>query len=351
MPDNDGNNFKTQMEIVVHTLAYNKIGTNILVVFVQFLAVFLASPGVAGADGFYCPVDGKTFTGGEKFCPDHGKQLVLSALVCPKDGKKFTGGEKFCSEHGLKLVAAQGKAKTSNKPADKYVDWATGMEFVGVSGGCFEMSNDNTMLDFNKKGGSSTHEVCVDSFMVGKYEVTQEQWLKLMEKNPSEFKKGGNYPVENVSWNDVQKYITKLNQKTGKNYRLPTEAEWEYACRSGGKNESYCGYKLGDPVNGFKPWTHETSNEQSSPVGKTTPNGLGIHDMSGNVWEWCSDWYLEDYYKNSPRNNPQGPSIGKSKIIRGGSWSSPLIYSSASISAADPPEEKGNMLGFRLVSP
>ena len=163
------------------------------------------------------------------------------------------------------------------------------------------------------------HEVCLDDYYIGKYEVTQGQWSKIMGNNPSNFKLGDNYPVENVSWDDIQVFLEKLSQKTGQNYRLPTEAEWEYAARSGGKQEKWAGTSNESGLEGYA-WFDKNSGNQTHLVGQKTPNGLGICDMSGNVWEWCSDWYDGDYYSKSPRNNPNGPSGGSYRVARGGSW-------------------------------
>jgi formylglycine-generating enzyme required for sulfatase activity len=147
-----------------------------------------------------------------------------------------------------------------------------------------------------------------------------------MGNNPSDFENcGDNCPVENVSWDDVQKFIRRLNKITSKNYRLPTEAEWEYAARSGGKNEKWASISNISELGEYA-WYDRNSNK-THPVGQKKPNNLGIFDMSGNVWEWVFDWYDKNYYKNSPRDNPQGPAGGKvtfahgwEHVVRGGSW-------------------------------
>ena len=149
---------------------------------------------------------------------------------------------------------------------------------------------------------------------MGRTEVTQGQWEKIMGSNPSHFKKGTNYPVEQVSWNDIQEFILKLSNQSGKSYRLPTEAEWEYAARSGGKEEKYAGGSNLDAV----AWYDGNSGNSTHPVAQKRPNGLGIYDMSGNVWEWCQDWYGEKYYGNSPHSNPTGPLSGSDRVYRGG---------------------------------
>ncbi len=164
--------------------------------------------------------------------------------------------------------------------------------------------------------------------------------------NPSYFSNcGDNCPVEQVSWNDIQDFIRILNQRTGKNYRLPTEAEWEYAARGGGKSDKYSGGNDVDSV----AWYTSNSGGKTHPVGRKKPNGLGIYDMTGNVWEWCSDWYGDGYYRSSPRDNPQGPSSGGFRVLRGGSWYDSARYSRASVRLMLNPDYRYNYVGFRLV--
>ena len=163
------------------------------------------------------------------------------------------------------------------------------------------------------------HSVRVDTFEIGKYEVTQDEWERIMGYNPSYFKKGGRYPVENVSWHHVQEFIRRLNVlagKRGKKFRLPTEAEWEFAARSGGKPQKYAGGSNLDEL----AWYYKNSGSGTHPVGQKKKNDLEIFDMSGNVWEWCQDWYDSEYYKTGPRDNPKGPESGATRVIRGGSW-------------------------------
>jgi formylglycine-generating enzyme required for sulfatase activity len=161
------------------------------------------------------------------------------------------------------------------------------------------------------------HQVTISkSFYIQSTEVTQGQWKKVMHSNPSEFKDcGDNCPVENVSWNDIQVFIRKLNSiEGGGNYRLPTEAEWEYAARSGGKDEQYSG---GDNIEDVA-WYYSNSKYRPHAVGQKKPNDLGIYDMSGNVWEWCQDGYKE--YSEGSVTDTVGPLTGSSRILRGGSY-------------------------------
>jgi len=223
-------------------------------------------------------------------------------------------------------------------------DTTTGMEFVRVPGGCFQMGD--TFGD-GYKDEKPVHEVCVSNFAIGKYEVTQGQWQAIMGNNPSNFSScGSNCPVEKVSWNDTQEFIRKLNSQSGKGYRLPTEAEWEYAARSGGKSEKYSGADTPDNVG----WYNANSGRMTHPAGEKRANGLGIYDMTGNVWEWCNDWYDENYYQGTPpRNNPQGASSGQYRVLRGGSWGDGPEDVRASRRGGGGPDNRYFISGFRLV--
>jgi sulfatase modifying factor 1 len=227
-------------------------------------------------------------------------------------------------------------------------DPVTGMEFVFIKGGCFVMGD--TFGD-GDKDEKPVHQVCVDDFYLGKYEVTQGQWEKVMGNNPSYFKNcGGNCPVEQVSWNDVQEFISRLNQRSGKRYRLPVEAEWEYAARSGGKREKWSGTSSEGELGQYA-WYGGNSGSRTHPVGEKRPNGLGLYDMSGNVWEWCADWYGENYYQGSPRNNPKGPDNGSYRVLRGGAWLNDPRLVRAAIRTWGAPASRSRYIGFRLGVP
>jgi len=249
--------------------------------------------------------------------------------------------------------AGEGETKVSISPAPLFKDPATGMEFVFVKGGCYQMgdmSGDGT--DWAGGGESNerpVHEVCVDDFYMGKYEVTGGQWKKIMGSNPSRdsgCREGDDScPVEAITWNDIQDFISRLNKKSdASKYRLPTEAEWEYAARSGGKSDRYSGGNDVDSV----AWYNANSGEKTHPVGTKLPNGLGIYDLSGNVWETTNDWFASDYYANSPRNNPTGPSSGDRRLIRGGCSTGTYLNQRTSRRGAQEPDLQ-NSDGFRLV--
>jgi formylglycine-generating enzyme required for sulfatase activity len=235
--------------------------------------------------------------------------------------------------------------KQSNNGNNNYLGGTTsGLNsdnMIYVEGGTFMMGSNEGEAD-----EKPVHSVTVNSFYISKYEVTQKEWINIMGSNPSYFK-GDNLPVERVSWNDVQEFIKKLNQKTGQKYRLPTEAEWEYAARGGNKSN---GYKYSGSNNKDEvAWYYNNSNSKTHEVGTKAPNELGIYDMTGNVWEWCSDWYDENYYKNSPSNNPKGPNSGDYRVLRGGSWSALDLGCRSVDRYWIIPGSWGNVVGFRLV--
>ena len=215
-------------------------------------------------------------------------------------------------------------------------------DMVYVEGGTFTMGATSEQGSDVKDNEKPAHSVTLSSYYIGKYEVTQKQWVEIMGSNPSLFK-GDNLPVENVSWYDVQEFLRRLNAKTGKRYRLPTEAEWEYAARGG--NRSW-GYKYsGSNDIGTVAWYDVNSTH---PVGSKSPNELGIYDMTGNVWEWCSDW--ADSYSSTAQTNPQGPATGTFRVLRGGSWYNFARFCRVSYRASDlSPDYRRNHCGFRLV--
>ena len=216
---------------------------------------------------------------------------------------------------------------------------------VYVSGGTFTMgaTSEQGSDAFNRE--KPAHSVTLSGYYIGKYEVTQELWEAVMGSNPSRFK-GDNLPVECVSWNDVQEFLRKLNAMTGKRYRLPTEAEWEFAARGGNSSR---GYKYsGSNSLGSVAWYDGNSGSRTHAVGTKSPNELGIYDMSGNVWEWCQDWYGS--YSSSSQRNPKGPNSGSYRVYRGGSWYFNARYCRVSYRNYFTPDFWNNLhLGFRLA--
>ena len=188
------------------------------------------------------------------------------------------------------------------------------------------------------------HPVVLNCFNLCKYEVTQELWEAVMGDNPSHFK-GKNLPVENVSWDDCQKFIMKLNELTGKKYRLPTEAEWEYAAR-GGSNSMHYKYSGGNYAE-YVSWCYINSMDKTHTVGMMKPNELGLYDMSGNVWEWCQDWY--GLYDKKTAYYPTGPIKAYNKVFRGGGYDNGDTYCRCSYRNGTAPQNKFKNLGLRLA--
>lgn len=231
----------------------------------------------------------------------------------------------------------------SINPAVK--DPVTGMEFISVKGGCYAMGD---IFGDGQDNEKPVHKVCVDDFYIGKYEVTQGQWKSIMGNNPSSFEGcGDNCPVEQVSWNDVQYFIKKLNQKTGKKYRLPTEAEWEYAARSGGKEEKWAGTNSRFDIKDYA-WYADGFGSSTHPVGRKKPNWLGLYDMTGNIDEWVADWYAP-YDLNALIKNPSGPKIGKYKVIRGGRCTSGPKHIRTTYRSLNTETGINTTTGFRLA--
>lgn len=208
------------------------------------------------------------------------------------------------------LLARPAIAQT---PTDKTLTNSIGMEFVLLPAGTFKMGSEDGEADERP-----VHQVKVSKpFYLGKYEVTQEQWQTIMGNNPSLFQGDPKRPVEQVSWNDVQEFIRRLNAKENvKIYRLPTEAEWEYAVRAG----TTTAYSFGDDASQLSlyGWCRDNSERQTHPVGQLRPNPWGLYDMHGNVWEWVFDWYGR--YRADATTDPQGPDSGSHRMRRGGGW-------------------------------
>lgn len=210
-------------------------------------------------------------------------------------------------------------------------------EFVEVPAGNFSMGSSNGESD-----EKPVHNVVISrSFEMGKYEVTQEQWELVMGNNPSYFKGDGRLPVEKVSWNDTQQFIRVLNRRSRKyTYRLPTEAEWEYACRAGSSGD-YAGNL--DVV----AWYSSNSGSKTHVVGGKQPNAWGLYDMHGNVYEWCSDGY--EMYLGGTVTDLSGSNSRLQRVNRGGSWHSPTYDCRAANRGYDSPDSRHDILGFRLV--
>ena len=247
--------------------------------------------------------------------------LLCALVLLPGCGSKGANDGANSPDAGRKLQSAPTKETLSlNQPA------TNAMEMVQILGGKF-MMGDKDEVD------APPHEVVVGSFFMDRRLVTQEQFQKVVGANPSRWK-GEKNPVEQLRWSDAVKFCNKRSELEGlrpcydlktlkcdfeaSGYRLPTEAEWEYACRAGTTTAYFFGdspAKLNDYA-----WFDKNSGGHPRPVGQKQPNPWGLHDMAGNVWEWCNDFYKVDYYQESPRENPKGPNEGQNKVLRGGAW-------------------------------
>lgn len=217
-------------------------------------------------------------------------------------------------------------------------------EMVFVTGGSFTMGCTFEQGSDCNTDEKPSHTVKLTGFAIAKYEVTQSLWKQVMGNNPSRFK-GDSLPVENVTWDEVQIFLQRLNAQTGKNYRLPTEAEWEYAAR-GGQQSRQTQYAGGVNLEDVA-WCNLNSENQTHPVGTKQPNELGLYDMSGNVWEWCSDYYGS--YSSENATNPKGPAKGSSRVLRGGCYASISAQERVSVRKSFYQGGKDYMTGFRLA--
>lgn len=244
-------------------------------------------------------------------------------------------------------------------------------DFVPVPAGCFQMGNGFSDAYHLEK---PVHEVCLDGYRIGKFDVTFREFSRFVRasgyiteaeknggcyvhdgiswsmnataswRNPG-FKQDDNHPVVCVTWNDAVQYAAWLSGKDKQHYRLPSEAQWEYAARGGGRIERYAG---GDDVDALA-WYADNAGGATHPVGLKMPNALGLYDMSGNVWQWTADWYSQSYYRQSPKQNPNGPVAGTKRVFRGGSWFYDARGVRASYRDFAAPDYRSSYLGFRLV--
>ncbi len=237
-----------------------------------------------------------------------------------------------------------------SKPSNLFTeDLGNGVkiEMIKLPGGEFTMGSNE--YDDEKP----PHQVKLSPFAIGKYEVTQRQWKVVMGNNPSQFNWSDDLPVENVSWEMARDFIKRLNARvSGGTWRLPTEAEWEYAARAGSRSR----YSFGDDASQLHnyAWFYDSSDygmqaKQTHPVGHLRPNGFGLYDIQGNVWEWCSDWYDAGYYKQSTGTDPQGPSAGSYRVHRGGGWGNGAVDCRSADRGWNASGNRSDDLGFRLV--
>jgi formylglycine-generating enzyme required for sulfatase activity len=215
-----------------------------------------------------------------------------------------------------------------------------GIDFVLIKGNSFMMGSEEGVGESDEH---PKHKVTIDSYWIGMYEVTQKQYQDIMGKNPSYYK-GEILPVEQVTWDNAMEFCKKFGEKYKVKMRLPTEAEWEFACRA----DTTTNYYWGDKIDGDYCWYGQNSSDRNHPVGEKKPNPWGLYDMAGNVWEWCMDWYNEKYYLISPEKNPQGPNLSYYRVLRGGGRSREFGHRSTGRSSNDP-SDTSDTNGFRVV--
>jgi formylglycine-generating enzyme required for sulfatase activity len=268
------------------------------------------------------------------FCGNCGYKVESQPKTCPRaecNRSDLPPEALFCPDCGTKLPGVfTDFTETVNN---------VNIEMVAVEGGTFMMGSEDGWDD-----EKPVHKVTVINFYIGMYPITQEQWRAVMGTNPSKFK-GNRNPVESVSWHDCQEFIKKLNSIKGKKYRLPTEAEWEFAARGGNESEGY-EYSGSDDIDEV---SIQRNGAETYPVGRKEPNELGICDMTGNVREWCNDWWDPNSYRYSRSYNPQGMEKGIQRINRGGSWYSWEGLWEVSYRTCDEPDVCSNQIGFRLA--
>lgn len=278
-----------------------------------------------------CPVCGLAVEARWKRCPE-----CEALLVCPQCRERMPKGETHCP----RCQAAE--TILADHP-DKFIDPVCGLELVRIPGGVFQMGDNFGNGIENER---PVHKVRLDDYYIGRYPVTQSQWLRLMSQNPSRFS-GADLPVEQVTWADAQLFARKLTEMHQGKYifHIPTEAQWEYAACSGGRRELYAG---GDDINALA-WYEKNSQGETHPVGGKKPNGLDLYDMSGNVLEWCQDSFAADAYEHHSAENPLIELPVPDHVIRGGSWGLDAWSARCSRRLSFAADFFGAGLGFRLV--
>ena len=261
----------------------------------------------------------------------HGKDTITETVtIVPDRREEFTIGSPKPADY---LIEEKREETSSMFPV-----------MVKVKGGSFQMGNN--------RGSSAerpVHTVLVNDFSISKYEITQKQWREIMGRNPKSLKFKGcdQCPVENVTWKEIQVFLKRLSARMGQTYRLPTEAEWEYAARGGDEDQDYSSFSSSNILEEVA-WYSENSSFKTHPVGQKKPNELGLYDMIGNVAEWCNDRFSTDYYQHSPADNPVGPHSGEYRVVRGGSWCDLPHFTMTTSRKGGLPNKRDYSCGFRV---
>ena len=269
------------------------------------------------------------------------EELKLALADLDAYEEKIKKLEELRDSH-IRKTMAEGDLHTAIKVFN--INGAT-FNMVRVEGGTFLMGSidHNSDADIDEK---PQHQVALSDFYIGETLVTQTLWQAVMDCNHSYFT-GKNLPVDNVSWDDCQEFLKRLSQEMGLVFRLPTEAEWEYAARGGKKSRGYM-YAGSNNINDVA-WFNDNNGEKTHPIKEMKANELGLYDMLGNLLEWCEDLYDVDYYKNSPERNPCNCSSGFLRVLRGGSWNSNKKSCRVTNRFCDTPDHYSNNYGFRIV--
>ena len=276
--------------------------------------------------GWVCPVCGKAVRENWKRCP-----YCEAVLLCSGCGKRIPAGHKGCPQCRPEAQEAI------------LIEPVTELVFVRIPGGTFSMGD---VFGDGSENEQPVHSVKLSSFYLSACPVTQKAWDRVMDRNPSRYA-GEDLPVESVSWFDAQEFLTRLQEKTSLNVtvNLPTEAQWEYAARSGGKPERYAG---GDDLDALG-WYADNGDGKPQPVGQKRPNGLGLYDMSGNVWEWCADVFHADAYGRHAAEDPVETRAGEERVLRGGAFHLDAWSARTMRRFSLNPEFCGPAVGFRIV--
>jgi len=275
--------------------------------------------------------------------------LVTAAFATAKEKEA-----KATQEPNATIMQKQA-AVAANLPLEKTVELGNevNMAVVYIPAGEFDMGS--PMDEPKRDDDEAQHHIkLTKAFYIGKFEVTQLQYRVIVNDNPSKFG-GDKLPVDNVNWYEAARFLKKLSDKTGMKFRLPTEAEWEYACRAGTKTAFNTGTTLDSDVANYdatEPYADGIIGnylKRTTEVGSYPPNAFGLYDMHGNVWEWCSDIYDEDYYKKTPLVDPKGPAEGKPKVMRGGAWYEEAYKCRSADRNHRWPKDNQSIIGFRIV--
>ena len=269
------------------------------------------------------------------------EQFRLLISTCP--GSVAKEAQEWLQKQ--KNKQSNSSSYANNAEIETFMVKGVAFKMVKVAGGTFQMGATSEQGKSARKNEKPVHSVTLFDYYIGQTEVTQELWQAVMGSNPSYFTGDNQRPVENVSWNDCQEFIEKLNRLTEKNFRLPTEAEWEYAARGGNKSKGYkySGSNDADAV----AWYDKNSGGKTHPVAQKQSNELGLYDMSGNVLEWCQDWYGN--YSSNSQTNPTGASEGSYRVMRGGGWNYYARLVRVSSRDCGTPDGRGSYGGFRLA--